>query len=39
MAEVTLSSKNQIVAPREAREAFRLKPSDKMVVTALNGTG
>ena len=32
MAEVTISSKNQIVIPREAREALGLKPGDKIVV-------
>jgi len=32
MAEATLSSKNQIVIPREAREALGLKPGDKLVV-------
>ena len=32
MAEVTLSSKNQIVIPREAREALGIKPGDKLVV-------
>jgi AbrB family looped-hinge helix DNA binding protein len=28
---VTLSAKNQIVIPREAREALRVKPGDKLV--------
>lgn len=32
MAEVTLSAKNQIVIPREARAALRLKPGDKILV-------
>ncbi len=32
MAEATLSSKNQIVIPREAREALQLKPGDKLIV-------
>jgi AbrB family looped-hinge helix DNA binding protein len=32
MAEATLSAKNQIVIPREAREALRLKPGDKVMV-------
>jgi AbrB family looped-hinge helix DNA binding protein len=32
MAEVTLSSKNQIVIPREARERLGLKPGDKLLV-------
>jgi len=33
MAEAKLSSKNQIVIPREAREALKLKPGDKLLVT------
>jgi AbrB family looped-hinge helix DNA binding protein len=37
MAEATLSSKNQIVIPREAREALDLKPGDKLVVRAVEG--
>ena len=32
MAEATLSSKNQIVIPREAREALDLNPGDKLLV-------
>lgn len=32
MAEATLSTKNQIVIPREAREALGLKPGDKILV-------
>jgi AbrB family looped-hinge helix DNA binding protein len=32
MPESTLSGKNQIVIPREAREALRLKPGDKLLV-------
>jgi AbrB family looped-hinge helix DNA binding protein len=32
MTEATLSAKNQIVIPREAREALGLKPGDKIVV-------
>ena len=32
MAEVTLSAKNRIVVPREAREALHLKPGDKVLV-------
>jgi AbrB family looped-hinge helix DNA binding protein len=32
MVEATLSSKNQIVIPREAREALGVKPGDKLVV-------
>jgi AbrB family looped-hinge helix DNA binding protein len=37
MAEATLSSKNQIVIPREAREALQLKPGDKLLIRALGG--
>jgi AbrB family looped-hinge helix DNA binding protein len=33
MAEATLSTKNQIVIPREAREALHLKPGDKVLVS------
>jgi len=32
MAEVTLSTKNQIVIPREAREALGVKAGDKLLV-------
>jgi len=32
MTEATLSSKNQIVIPREAREALDLKPGDKLLI-------
>jgi AbrB family looped-hinge helix DNA binding protein len=32
MSEATLSSKNQIVIPRQAREALRLKAGDKLLV-------
>ena len=32
MIEATLSAKNQIVLPREAREALQVKPGDKLVV-------
>ena len=32
MAQVTLSSRNQIVIPREAREALRVKSGDKLLV-------
>ncbi len=32
MAEATLSSKNQIVIPLEARRALGLKPGDKLLV-------
>jgi AbrB family looped-hinge helix DNA binding protein len=34
MAQTTLSSKNQIVIPREAREALGLKAGDKLLVVA-----
>lgn len=37
MAETTLSSKNQIVIPREAREALDLKPGDKLLVLVRGG--
>ena len=32
MAEATLSSKNQIVIPREARAALQLRAGDKILV-------
>lgn len=32
MSEATLSSKNQIVIPRDAREALRVKAGDKLLV-------
>ncbi len=32
MTEAKLSAKNQIVIPREAREALNVKPGDKLVV-------
>jgi AbrB family looped-hinge helix DNA binding protein len=32
MAQVTLSAKNQIVIPREAREALRVKAGDKLLI-------
>jgi AbrB family looped-hinge helix DNA binding protein len=32
MAQVTLSSKNQIVIPREAREALGVKAGDQLLV-------
>ncbi len=32
MAQATISSKNQIVIPREAREALDLKTGDKVLV-------
>jgi AbrB family looped-hinge helix DNA binding protein len=34
MAEVTISSKNQIVIPREARAALRLKAGDKILIVS-----
>ena len=37
MAEVTLSSKHQIVVPREAREALGLKPGAKLQVVVRGG--
>ncbi len=37
MPEAKLSSKNQIVIPREAREALDLKPGDKLLITTLGG--
>ena len=32
MAEATLSRRNQIVIPREARQALQMKPGDKLIV-------
>jgi AbrB family looped-hinge helix DNA binding protein len=37
MTEATLSTKNQIVIPREAREALGLKPGDKILVVVRSG--
>jgi AbrB family looped-hinge helix DNA binding protein len=37
MSEATISSKNQIVIPREAREALELKPGDKLIVRVTDG--
>jgi len=37
MAEVTLSSKHQIVVPREARQALGLKPGAKLQVVVRGG--
>ncbi len=34
--EVTLSSKNQIVVPKEARNALKLKPGDKIRVVVMD---
>lgn len=33
MAEATLSSKNQIVIPKEMREALKVKAGDKLIFT------
>lgn len=38
MTESTLSAKNQITIPREAREALGLKPGDKVLVVVRSGT-
>lgn len=38
MPEATLSSKNQIVVPREAREALGVKPGDKLLVVVRGNT-
>ena len=38
MPEATLSSKNQIVIPREARQAMGVKPGDKLLVVVRGGT-
>jgi AbrB family looped-hinge helix DNA binding protein len=35
--EATLSARNQIVIPREAREALGLKPGDKVLVVVRSG--
>jgi AbrB family looped-hinge helix DNA binding protein len=37
MTEATLSTKNQIVIPREAREALGVKPGDKILVLVRGG--
>lgn len=37
MAEVTVSSKNQIVIPREVREKLGVKPGDKLIVVVHDG--
>jgi AbrB family looped-hinge helix DNA binding protein len=37
MVEVKLSSKNQIVIPREAREALNLKAGDRVMVVIRGG--
>ena len=38
MATAKLSSKNQIVIPREAREALQLKPGDQLLVVVRGST-
>ncbi len=38
MAEATLSSKNQIVVPREAREALGVRAGDKLLVVVRGDT-
>jgi len=38
MSEATLSSKNQIVVPREAREALGVHPGDKLLVVVRGNT-
>ena len=37
MKEATISGKNQIVIPREAREALGVKAGDKLLVIVRNG--
>ena len=38
MKAVTISSKYQVVIPREVREMFNLKPGQKIVFIPYNGT-
>ncbi len=38
MTEATLSSKNQIVVPKEAREALGIGPGDKLLVVVHGNT-
>ncbi|MEW5872044.1 MAG: AbrB/MazE/SpoVT family DNA-binding domain-containing protein [Chloroflexota bacterium] len=38
MTAVTISSKYQVVIPREIREQFDLKPGQKLVFLPYNGT-
>jgi AbrB family looped-hinge helix DNA binding protein len=38
MAEATLSSKNQIVIPREAREALGVRAGDRLLVVVRGNT-
>lgn len=37
MAEATVSSKNQIVIPKEVREALGIKTGDKVLINTHNG--
>jgi AbrB family looped-hinge helix DNA binding protein len=37
MKEATISGKNQIVIPKEAREALGVKAGDKLLVVVRNG--
>ena len=37
MAEATMSTKNQIVIPREAREALQLKAGDRILIVSRGG--
>ena len=38
MAEAKLSSKNQIVVPREAREALGVRAGDKLIIAVRGNT-
>lgn len=38
MTEATLSSKNQIVVPREAREALGVRSGDKLIIVVQGDT-
>ena len=38
MNEVKLSSKNQVVIPREAREALGAKPGSRLLIVVRNNT-
>lgn len=37
MSEVRMSSKNQIVIPRDVREALGIKPGSRLLVVVRNG--
>ncbi|MGA2145320.1 MAG: AbrB/MazE/SpoVT family DNA-binding domain-containing protein [Bryobacteraceae bacterium] len=37
MAQVTLSSQNRIVVPREARDAMGIKPGDEILIVTRGG--